>query len=147
MRRRLGEQLDMPDWPGGVNPGHSGERHARDAHALLRLAYTGGEGQAGNFDAWWQRLTQDGEYDPALCFAVWDGDDVIGLAQCWTSAFIKDFAIHPRHRRRRVGRALALHVFHAFKRRGAGAVDLKVLAANPVGMRFYESLGMTVVPD
>lgn len=147
MRRHLGEHVELPVWPRGLDLRDFSEGHARDAHALLRASYTDDEGSVTGFDVWWPALAQDSEFDPALCFTVWDRETLIGVAQCWTSAFIKDFAIHPQHRRRGIGRALALHAFHAFKSRGAKAVDLKVLAANPAGIRFYESLGMTVAPD
>ena len=67
------------------------------------------------------------------------------MAQCWTSAFIKDLAVHPRARRRGVGRALMLMAFHAFAKRGATHVDLKVREENASALRLYRDLGMKII--
>jgi ribosomal protein S18 acetylase RimI-like enzyme len=101
------------------------------------------------FEDWWSSLSNDGEYDPDLCFPVRDRNGgLVGFAQCWTTGFVKDFVVHPRHRRRGIGRALLLHIFRIFRERGAEAVDLKVQTDNPSGaVRFYESLGMMKVSD
>jgi ribosomal protein S18 acetylase RimI-like enzyme len=89
-------------------------------------------------------LKGDAEYDPALCFiAVDDQDQIVGVAQCWTSAFLKDLAVSLAFRRRGLGSALLLTVFQAFQERGAEFVDLKVEADNPTGaVRLYGSHGM-----
>jgi ribosomal protein S18 acetylase RimI-like enzyme len=54
--------------------------------------------------------------------------------------------VHPRYRRRGIGRALLLHIFSVFQRRGFPAVDLKVLINNRSGaVQLYESLGMFLI--
>ena len=58
---------------------------------------------------------------------------------------MKDLAVHPRVRRRGIGRALMLTAFHTFERRGARYVDLKVREENLNAQRLYRDLGMTVV--
>jgi ribosomal protein S18 acetylase RimI-like enzyme len=67
------------------------------------------------------------------------------MAQCWTSSFIKDLAVHPAARRRGLGRALMLATFHAFAQRGSTHVDLKVREENAAAQALYRSLGMRVV--
>jgi ribosomal protein S18 acetylase RimI-like enzyme len=150
LRRDLGESVAEPVWPADINLTSFAESRAADAHALLELAYADGGGSVPSFGEWWSRLSGDDEYDPALCFLLCDSDgSVVGFAQCWTTPFIKDFVVHPRHRRRGLGRALLLHIFRAFQDRGATAVDLKVHTDNPSGaVPLYESLGMVrVSPD
>jgi ribosomal protein S18 acetylase RimI-like enzyme len=143
MRRDLRDAIAEPAWPEGLSLTAFSQSRAAEAHALLKLAYADGGGAVPPFDEWWPRLSADSEYDPQLCFLVCDsGGRAAGFAQCWTTPFIKDFVVHPRHRRRGVGRALLLHIFRAFQERGAGAVDLKVHTGNPSAVPLYESLGM-----
>lgn len=149
MRRSLRGPIDESVWPDGVNLKAFSESHAAEVHALLELAYAKGGGSVASFDEWWPGLAGDSEYDPNLVFPACDGvGTIIGVAQCWTSAFVKDFVVHPRFRRRGLGRALLLHVFHVFRERGNEAVDLKVRANNPSGaFHFYENLGMANVSN
>ena len=72
--------------------------------------------------------------------------DIVGFAQCWTSAFIKDLVVHPW----RVGAESRRHCWGAyfgnFGRRGAKHINLKVTVDNPAGaVRLYEKLGMREV--
>jgi ribosomal protein S18 acetylase RimI-like enzyme len=149
MRRRLGEVPEIPNWPRGLHAEAFAPSRAAEAHALLALAYADGGGSVPSFEMWWSSLSQDPEYDAGLCFPVSDAEGrLVGFAQCWTTGFVKDFAVHPQHRRRGIGRALLLHIFSVFRERGAQAVDLKVRTDNPSGaVPFYEKLGMVQVPD
>jgi ribosomal protein S18 acetylase RimI-like enzyme len=147
MRCSLSASLAVPRWPDGTYLKAFSELNATAAHALLKLAYTNGGGAVASFEEWWNRLSGDEEYDPALCFPVYDTEDrLIGFCQCWTTAFIKDLVVHPGCQRRGVGRALLLHAFHVLRDRSAKTVDLKVLGNNSAAIRFYESLGMFRLP-
>jgi ribosomal protein S18 acetylase RimI-like enzyme len=147
MRRHLGEPLMVPIWPKDVHLKNFTPGLAGDAHALLELAYADGGGSVASFAAWWSALSGDSEYDPGLCFAAYDANGkLVGFAQCWKESFVKDFVVHPHHRRRGIGRALLWHIFQVFQARGAQTVDLKVHTANMAGIRLYESLGMSIVP-
>lgn len=144
MRRSLKEPFSAPVWPRGVRTvPFDPERHAAKIHALLVTAYAQGGGYVEPFRIWWPSLRGDLEYDPALCFvAVNERNDVVGVAQCWTSAFVKDLAVDPAYRRQGLGSALLLRAFQAFKARGAAFIDLKVDADNPSGaLRLYRSHG------
>ena len=145
MQRDLSETMDAPVWPDGVHLADFAENQAEEAHALLELAYRDGGGSVPAFGKWWPRLSQDDEYDLKLCFAVRSRDgSLIGFAQCWTSGFVKDFVVHPHYRGHGIGRALLLHIFNAFRERGASVVALKVETGNPSGaVAFYERLGMS----
>lgn len=149
MRRPLGESVGPLQWPDGVHLKAFTEKYAAAVHGLLTLAYADGGGSVPSFEEWWRTLSQDEEYDPGLCFPVCDKQgSVIGFAQCWISAYVKDVVVHPRYRRRGIGRALLLHIFRVFQDRGAEAVDLKVEISNPTGaILLYESLGMVRIAN
>ncbi len=144
MRRSLSDPIPFPAWPEGIRlVPFEPERHAQPIHALLLTAYAKGGGYVEPFAIWWPSLRDDSEYDPALCFvAVNEQGDVVGVAQCWTSAFIKDLAVHPALRRQGMGSTLLREAFCAFRQRGAAFVDLKVDADNPSGaLHLYRSHG------
>jgi ribosomal protein S18 acetylase RimI-like enzyme len=143
MRRSLADPVPEPAWPAGVRliP-FEPERHAETIHALLVKAYENGGGYVEPFAIWWPSLRDDSEYDPALVFvAVNEQDGIVGVAQCWTGAYVKDLAVAPAMRRQGLGAALLHHTFHIFRDRGAPCIELKVKADNPSGaLRLYRSL-------
>src|SRR5205085_5764264 len=92
----LDRPLAPPSWPSGVSIAELRPSQSRDAHQLLALGYARGGGSVAPYSEWWNALTTDAEYDPALCFvSETDSGEIVGFAQCWTSAFIKDLAVHP----------------------------------------------------
>ncbi|WP_243369783.1 GNAT family N-acetyltransferase [Microvirga solisilvae] len=144
MRRSLEEPVPQPVWPQGIRlVPFVPEEHAQKVHALLVKAYARGGGYVEPLGIWWPSLQDDSEYDPALCFiATNESADVVGVAQCWTSAFIKDLAVDPACRGQGLGSALLLEAFRVFKSRGESFVDLKVQADNPSGaVRLYQAHG------
>jgi ribosomal protein S18 acetylase RimI-like enzyme len=142
MRWDLRAPIAAPVWPDGVALRPFTTADAPAVHVLLRLVYANGGGSVGPLAEWWAALAADSEYDPALCFTVWSGDTLIGAAQCWTSAFVKDLVVHPDWQRRGVGKVLLMTAFQTFRNRGASSVDLKVQANNAGAIRFYENLQM-----
>lgn len=149
MRRDLFTMPEAPVWPSGLSvrtPGPKPDlKLLKAAHAVLEPGYWEGGGGAPIFRKWWNALRADDEYDPALFFIVCDDQGVVGLAQCWTSAFVKDVAVAPRLRRQGLGRALMLHAFAAFAQQGAPHVDLKVREDNAPALALYKSLGMRTI--
>ena len=149
MRRDLSGALEVPQWPPGIVVRTLGQKPDRKlvqaAHAVLEAGFWEGGGGAPMFRQWWKALRKDREFDPELVFLAREGVDVIGLAQCWTSAFVKDLAVHPRVRRRGIGRALMLAAFNAFAARGATHVDLKVRGENTAAIALYHALRMQTI--
>jgi ribosomal protein S18 acetylase RimI-like enzyme len=58
---------------------------------------------------------------------------------------MKDLAVHPRARRRGVGRALMLAAFNAFAARGARRVDPEVCEENTAAIALCHSIRMQTV--
>lgn len=141
-------RLDRP-LPASSLPGDLAEvpfEPSRDApamHALLEQAYAGGGGEVAEFDAWWPALRDDEEFDPALVFLVRDAAGLAGVAQCWTSGFVKDLAVRSDRQGEGIGTALLARCFAAFAARGLDRAMLKVRCDNPAAERLYRRLGMT----
>jgi ribosomal protein S18 acetylase RimI-like enzyme len=149
MQRDLSEPIDAAVWPEGAQLHGFTTEHSAAVHELLNIAYLDGGGSVEAFSVWWSSLATDPEFDPSLIFVAREpGFRIIGIAHCWTSAFVKDLVVHPNWRRRGLGRALLLHAFGFFKHRGALTVSLKVQANNPSGaIRLYRALGMRQISD
>ena len=113
-------------------------------HAMLTGSYEAVGDQMPSLNVWWQALSEDAEYEAALIFPVMNGQgELIALAHCWNSGFIKDIVVQPSWRRQGIAEALLLHCFHVFYARGADKICLKVDQSNPFGAeRLYRRLGM-----
>src|SRR5918995_1677387 len=116
MRRSLTEPVPEPAWPAGMRlVTFDPERHSEKIHALLVEAYARGGGYVEPFAIWWPSLRDNPEYDPTLCFIAADEHgEILGVAQCWTSGFIKDLAVAPVKRRQGLGAALLCHALRVF---------------------------------
>lgn len=145
LRRDLIEVLSLVAWPTGIRLTEYTPQLAVAVHGLMELGYQQGGGRVPALDIWRERFETDAEYDPALCFIAVDDQGVVGVAQCWTSAYIKNLVVHPRARGQGLGRALLMHAFSVFQRRREGFVDLKVLEDNQRARRLYESAGMRLI--
>jgi ribosomal protein S18 acetylase RimI-like enzyme len=146
MRRSLAAGRAIAPLPAGLAFAPFSEAAAHDLHALFIAAYVEGAGDVGEFAAWHDALLNDPEFDPALVFLVRDSSGALtAAAQCWTPAFIKDFAVAQEWRGRGVGGALLARVFAAFEQRGAAHVSLKVRAGNNRARRLYERVGFAAV--
>ncbi len=145
MRRDLAGVLPAFTWPPGIALSEYRPERAEAVHRLMELGYQQGGGRVPTLEVWRERFESDAEYDPALCFIASDAQGIVGVAQCWTSAYIKNLVVHPRAQGQGLGRALLLHAFNVFQQRREGFVDLKVLEDNHRAQRLYESAGMRVV--
>ncbi|MGH8331027.1 MAG: GNAT family N-acetyltransferase [Pseudomonas sp.] len=145
MRRNLAEVVPAITWPHGIVLSEYRPELAEDVHRLMELGYQQGGGRVPALDVWQQRFETDPEYDPSLCFIALDAEGLVGVCQCWTSAYIKNLVVHPRAQGQGLGRALLLHAFKIFQQRREGFVDLKVLEDNLRAQRLYENAGMRVI--
>jgi ribosomal protein S18 acetylase RimI-like enzyme len=145
LRRDLDAAISQPRWPSRYFCRRLLPVDAPDVHRLLRMAYAEGHG-VPDFEEWWEKFSGDSEFDASFCFLVFGGDRLAGAALCWTSAFLKDLAVHPDARRLGLGENLLQQVFRTFRAKGASAVDLKVETGNANAIRLYSRAGMYRVP-
>jgi ribosomal protein S18 acetylase RimI-like enzyme len=145
MRRDLVEVVPDVQWPSGIEISIYRADLAPAVHQLMQLGQREGGGRVPSLEDWQRRFESDPEYDPSLCFIASDAEGVVGVAQCWTSAYLKNLVVHPSMQGRGLGRALLLNAFKVFQQRREGFVDLKVLEDNLRAQRLYESAGMYVV--
>ncbi|MGY4660006.1 ribosomal protein S18 acetylase RimI-like enzyme [Pseudomonas chlororaphis] len=145
MRRDLTGQAIPANWPTAFSLDSYRPELAAAVHGLMHLGYQDGGGSVPELDSWRQRFESDAEYDPQLCLVAQDAEGVVGVIQCWTSAYIKDLVVHPRARRLGLGRALLLQAFEVFRQRREAFVDLRVLEDNQRARELYASVGMRVI--
>ncbi len=145
LRRDLTGSLPAPQWPAGTQLDHYRDELAPAIHAVLRMTQHQRGGRVPNLDTWRQQFTRDAEFDPSLCLVASNAKGILGVALCWTSAFIQHLVVHPCAQRQGLGRALLLHSFQVFKQRGEPWVDLKVLESNLRARQLYEREGMRFV--
>ena len=145
LRRDLTGSVPAPQWPMDTRLDHYREELAPAIHAVLRMTQDQGGGRVAGLAQWQHQFVTDAEFDPTLCLVASNGDGILGVAQCWTSAFIKNLSVHPCAQGQGLGRALLLHSFTVFKQRGEPYVDLKVRESNLRARQLYESAGMVFV--
>ncbi len=145
LRRDLTGSLPAPQWPDDMRLDHYRDELAPAIHAVLRMTQDQGAGSVASLEAWRRQFVTDAEFDPTLCLVASNGEGILGVSQCWTSAFIKHLCVHPCAQGQGLGRALLLQTFQMFKQRGEPYVDLKVLESNLRARQLYESAGMVFV--
>lgn len=145
MRRDLSQAPETVQWPASLEVTTLNADNALEAHQLLTLGRQYGGGRVEAFHTWMSGFETDPEFDRQLMFVVEDGVGVIAVAQCWTSAFIRNLVVHPRAQGRGVGQRLLEHVFATFHHRRELQVDLKVMESNLTARRLYERAGMEYV--
>lgn len=144
MQRQLDTSVNLPVWPDDLHFTPFSKTIAPEIHSLLQIGFKNTQNSIPVFSQWFTALISDSEFDPALCFVIKDKERIIGYAQCWTSAFIKDLVIHPEQRKRGLGTLLLQQAFYVFKERNFETVALKVLSNNINAIRLYTSCGMQI---
>jgi mycothiol synthase len=141
----------LPEWPHGVTV-----RPATDAD--IRVVYDTytetfqdtWEFGRDPFDEWRHWMVED-DVDLSLWYVAESGGEVAGIALCkaWEAeeglGWVRVLGVRRPWRRKGLGRALLLHVFQEFHRRGFHGVGLGVDAESLTGaQRLYENAGMRV---
>jgi mycothiol synthase len=150
MAIELEEPPPAPTLPEGLRIETFAETDARPFYEALEEAFADHwEHYRRPFEEWWAEKRGAHDYDPTLWFLVRDGDEVAAIArndpQRSSGGWIGALGVRRPWRGRGLGRALLLHSFGEFHRRGERRVSLGVDAANDTGAtRLYESAGMHV---
>ena len=140
-----------PAWPRGVVVRSATDADLELAYATYTETFTDTwEFGADPFDEWRHWMVDDG-LDLSLWFFAEENGEVAGVALCkpWEAeeglGWVRVLGVRRPWRRRGVGRALLLHAFGEFRRRGFHGVGLGVDAASLTGAHhLYESAGMRV---
>ena len=147
----LAEAPAAPVWPPGIAV--RGFRRGRDeaaVHAAVTEAFQDHwRPDVMDFDEWLAfRFTRPG-LDLKFWWVAWDGREVAGMLLAFATplgAYVDELAVRRPWRGRGLGRALLLHSFAEFRRRGLPAAYLGVDSENPTGaMQLYGSVGMAPV--
>ena len=139
-----------PVLPEGLRIEPFADDWARRYQAALEEAFADHWGhEPETFEEWWARQRRRHDFDPALWWFVREGEEVAAAIRNdprrsgggWVGAL----GVRPAWRGRGLGRALLLHTFRDFHRRGERRVGLGVDSENATGAtRLYESVGMEV---
>ena len=139
-----------PAVPDGLRIERFSDDSARAFHAALEEAFAEHwEYQPQPFDTWWDRQVARHDHDPSLWFLVRDGDEIAAATrndpERSGGGWIGAIGVRPAWRGRGLAKALLLHSFREFHRRGKRRVGLGVDSENATGAtKLYESVGMAV---
>ena len=96
------------------------------------------------FEEWQEWFTTDAEFEAESCFLAWKNGELVGVALCWSSAFVKDLCVAEGFRRRGLAGALLSLLLVHFRARGATSVELRMHASNSSGAgELYRKLGFS----
>lgn len=105
-----------------------------------------------DFDGWAKRMGVDKErFDPSLWFLACEGTEIVGVAlnlhnQQTNVGWIDHLSVRRPWRKRGVGKALLLHSFGEFYRRGIRRIKLSVDSKSLTNAQhLYENLGMQTI--
>jgi mycothiol synthase len=140
-----------PEWPEGVSVRPATDADARMAYDVYSETFAD-TWEFGNdpFDEWSHWMLEEG-LDFSLWFVVENEAEVAAIALCKPFdgeaglGWVRVLGVRRPWRRQGVGRALLLHLFGEFHRRGFHGVGLGVDAESLTGAhRLYENAGMHV---
>jgi mycothiol synthase len=151
MEIALADEPPAPEWPEGIVVRTLVPGEERRVYEAMNEAFADHwDFRPIAFDRWRAFMTDSADHDPSLWFLALDGDEIAGAALCRSerrpgTAHVGVLGVRPGWRRRGLARALLLHAFGDFRRRGRAKADLGVGAENPTGaVRLYEQAGMYV---
>jgi mycothiol synthase len=136
-----------PQWPVGIKvrsavPGQDDRAICR----LMAAAFAGTHLEPTTFEGWRNAMIGGAYFDADLWFVALRGQEIIGACLCAVypeaqEAWLRQLAVATKWQRRGVGRALVVHAFREFYRRGHKAVRVGVEACT-AAHRLYEQVGM-----
>jgi mycothiol synthase len=150
MAIELTEPVPEPSLPDGLAIEAFAEEDARVFHDAMDEAFQDHwEHHPRPFEEWWEQKRSAPDYDPTLWFLIRDGGEVAATVRNDPErnggGYIGAIGVRRPWRGRGLGKALLLHSFAEFQRRGQTRVTLGVDAQNPTGAtKLYERVGMQV---
>ena len=152
MRIELTEDVPEAEWPAGITVRAATPDDAEPVYEAHQETFEDSwEHNRMSLDEWRHWLMPE-DVDPTLWFLAEDGPEVAAVAICLEHeaeaglGWVRVLGVRRPWRRRGLGRAMLLHAFAEFRRRGFHAAALGVDATSLTGAnRLYESVGMRVV--
>ena len=152
MRIELDPPPEEPEWPESVTVRMAAPEDAEAVYEAHQESFEDHWAHVRQpFDQWEHSFLGEG-FDPELWFLAVSDGEIAGVSLCRQhkaepdQGEVRVLGVRTPWRRRRLGRALLLHSFHEFRRRGLKAGVLGVDATSLTGAnRLYESVGMRVV--
>jgi mycothiol synthase len=148
MWKHLSPSGAEPVWPDGLVARTFADADGEALHARLDEAYAGWDRDyvARPHDDWLKWMTDHGDFDRRLWFLVERDRELVAAGLNWKEhrgdGWVKDIVVRESERGRGLGKALLLHAFAEYRRRGARRVGLKVDSGNPTGaVKLYERTG------
>ena len=153
-------QLEMnappspPQWPDGitVRPFVPGQDEQATYQANEEAAEDKGYHQPLDYDAWVKRMRMDRDFfDPDTWFLACQEDEVAGVAlnvyhRDSKTGWVDHLSVRRAWRNKGIGKALLLHSFAEFFRRGVRKIKLSVDAKSLTNApRLYEQVGMKTI--
>ena len=148
MWKHLSADDPEPVWPEGVGVRTYTDADGKRVHALLDDAYAGWDPDyvSHTHEDWLHWMTGHDDFDPGVWFLAERDGDLVAAALHWKEhrgdGWVKDLVVRESERGSGLGKALLLHGFREYRRRGAARVGLKVDLNNPTGApALYERIG------
>ena len=146
-----------PTWPAGIKPRtYAPARDEGAADLAIQESFAEHFGYVREpHHEWVERRTNQAGFDPELWTLAWDGSEVAGAILAYAQeregsapaleGWVRELGVRAAWRGRGNGRALLLHTFAIFARRGITHIALGVDMANETGAtQLYEAVGMRV---
>ena len=151
MEITFAEAPPAPEWPNeiSVRTFIRGQDDRRVYEALEEAFQDHRGHRSGSFERWAQQVLQREHLDPTLWFLAVDGNEVAGVALCYTdpeAGIVGQLGTRRPWRHKGLGMALLRQAFGEFYRRGLHRVQLGVDAESLTGAtRLYERAGMQIL--
>jgi mycothiol synthase len=141
-----------PKWPEGFGVRLMREEDERATQGLIEKAFARPDRAAVSFEEWRRFMIEREAYNPSLFFLAARGDEIAGACLCLqfsdpAEGWVRQLAVDEKYRGMGLGRALLLHAFGEFFRRGAPRAGLGVDASNPSATKLYKGVGMRALHE
>lgn len=154
MQTIMSDPPALPAWPERIRVRHfvRGQDEQATYQADEEASQDKGYHKPFDYETWSKRMGIDRErFDPTLWFLACEGDQIAGVVlnihnSQSNSGWIDHLGVRAAWRKRGIGKALLLHSFGEFYRRGVRCIKLSVDSQSMThAPHLYESVGMQTI--
>ncbi len=154
MEREVHGPPPAPQWPEGITVRAfiKGQDEQVTYHADEEAAQDKGYHDPLSYEDWVKNLGMEKDsFDPSLWFLACEGNEIAGVAlniraRRSNTGWVDHLSVRRAWRKRGIGKALLLHSFEEFHRRGVPRVKLSVDSKSLTNApRLYEQVGMKAI--